>query len=111
AGAECRDLTDAGRELRRAGVEPRQRGAKLVSTLTAAPAYATTFSLTLRRGPHQGGLALAGHVRITGGSDSELIGVRRTLEQAARAAKVGLVRLDREQLPGVHATLPLGGVL
>ncbi|WNO71948.1 type VII secretion protein EccE [Streptomyces sp. AM8-1-1] len=84
---------------------------KLVSTLTAAPAYATTFSLTLRRGPHQGGMAVAGHVRITGGSDSELIGVRRTLEQSARAAKVGLVRLDREQLPGVHATLPLGGVL
>ncbi|WP_405573202.1 type VII secretion protein EccE [Streptomyces sp. NBC_01167] len=84
---------------------------KLVSTLTAAPAYATTFSLTLRHGAHQGGLAVAGHVRITGGSDSELIGVRRTLEQSARAAKVGLVRLDREQLPGVHATLPLGGVL
>jgi hypothetical protein len=31
------------------------------------------------------------------------------LEQAARSAKVGLQRLDREQLPGVLATLPLGG--
>ncbi|MER5771426.1 type VII secretion protein EccE [Streptomyces sp. NPDC001985] len=82
---------------------------KLVSLLTAAPAYATTFSLTLRRGAHQGAMAVAGHVRVTGGSDTELIGVRRTLEQSARAAKVGLVRLDREQVPGALATLPLGG--
>lgn len=29
--------------------------------------------------------------------------------RAARSAKVGLVRLDRDQLPGVLATLPLGG--
>ncbi|MCX4587782.1 type VII secretion protein EccE [Streptomyces sp. NBC_01481] len=82
---------------------------KLVSLLTSAPAYATTFSLTLRRGTHQGSMTVGGHVRITGGSDTELVGVRRALEQAARSAKVGLVRLDREQLPGVLATLPLGG--
>jgi hypothetical protein len=54
-------------------------------------------------------MSIGGHVRITGGSDTELVRVRRTLEQSARAAKVGLVRLDREQLPGVLATLPLGG--
>ncbi|HET6860824.1 MAG TPA: type VII secretion protein EccE, partial [Streptomyces sp.] len=72
-------------------------------------AYATTFSLTLRRGAHRGAMDIGGHVRITGGSDTELVGVRRALEQAARTAKVGLVRLDREQLPGVLATLPLGG--
>ncbi|WP_194292397.1 type VII secretion protein EccE [Streptomyces katsurahamanus] len=82
---------------------------KLVSLLTSAPAYATTFSLTLRRGARQGAMDVAGHIRVTGGSDTELIGVRRTLEQAARAAKVGLVRLDREQFPGALATLPLGG--
>ncbi|MFH8613469.1 type VII secretion protein EccE [Streptomyces sp. NPDC017979] len=82
---------------------------KVVSLLTAAPAYATTFSVTVRRGERQGALSLAGHVRVTGGSDTELIGVRRTLEQHARTAKVGLVRLDREQLPGAFATLPLGG--
>ncbi|WJY52880.1 type VII secretion protein EccE [Streptomyces chengbuensis] len=81
----------------------------LVSTLTSAPAYATTFSLTLRRGTRQGALAVSGHVRITGGSDTELVGVRRVLEQAARSAKVGLLRLDREQLPGALATMPLGG--
>ncbi|WP_330173326.1 type VII secretion protein EccE [Streptomyces sp. NBC_01498] len=82
---------------------------KLVSLLTATPAYATTFSLTLRRGAHLGAMNVNGHVRITGGSDTELVGVRRLLEQAARSAKVGLVRLDREQLPGALATLPLGG--
>ncbi|MEU4134027.1 type VII secretion protein EccE [Streptomyces wuyuanensis] len=81
----------------------------LVSTLTSAPAYATTFSLTLRRGARQGALAVSGHVRITGGSDTELVGVRRVLEQAARSARVGLLRLDREQLPGALATMPLGG--
>ncbi|MFF3321123.1 type VII secretion protein EccE [Streptomyces sp. NPDC002889] len=82
---------------------------KLVSLLTSAPAYATTFSLTLRRGSRQGAMTVAGNVRITGGSDTELVGVRRALEQAARSAKVGLQRLDREQLPGALATLPLGG--
>ncbi|MEU5283191.1 type VII secretion protein EccE [Streptomyces sp. CA-278952] len=82
---------------------------QLVALLTSVPAYATTFSLTVRRGVHQGSTSVAGHVRVTGGSDTELIGVRRTLEQAARHAKVGLARLDREQLPGVLATLPLGG--
>ncbi|MDX3375822.1 type VII secretion protein EccE [Streptomyces sp. ME02-6991-2A] len=82
---------------------------QLVALLTSVPAYATTFSLTVRRGARQGETSVSGHVRVTGGSDTELVGVRRTLEQAARHAKVGLVRLDREQLPGVLATLPLGG--
>nr|WP_311137717.1 type VII secretion protein EccE [Streptomyces sp. I6] len=81
----------------------------LVSTLTSAPAYATTFSLALRRGARQGALVMRGHVRITGGSDTELVGVRRELEHAARSARVGLLRLDREQLPGALATMPLGG--
>ncbi|MFD7610635.1 type VII secretion protein EccE [Streptomyces sp. NPDC059828] len=81
----------------------------LVSTLTSSPAYATTFSITLRRGAQKGATTVGGHVRITGGSDTELVGVRRALEQAARSAKVGLRRLDREQLPGALATMPLGG--
>ncbi|MFJ6014405.1 type VII secretion protein EccE [Streptomyces sp. NPDC092952] len=81
----------------------------LVSLLTSVPAYATAFSLTVRRGAHRGEVSVVGHVRVTGGSDTELVGVRRTLEQAARHAEVGLVRLDREQVPGVLATLPLGG--
>ncbi|MEV0925661.1 type VII secretion protein EccE [Streptomyces spongiicola] len=81
----------------------------LVSALTSAPAYATTFGLSLRRGARRGALVMHGHVRITGGSDTELVAVRRELEQTARSAGVGLLRLDREQLPGALATMPLGG--
>lgn len=82
--------------------------ARLVSLLTAVPVLATTFSLTLGRGGSQE-VVLSGHVRITGRSDDELVGARRVLERTAREAKAGLVRLDREQVPGVLATLPLGG--
>lgn len=62
---------------------------RLVSPLTSVPAYATAFSLTVRRGSRQGDASVSGHVRITGGSDTELVGARRTLEQAARHAEVG----------------------
>ncbi|MCK8680400.1 type VII secretion protein EccE [Streptomyces lichenis] len=81
----------------------------LVSRLTAVPAFATTLSVTLRRGARQGTVELACHLRVTGGSDSELVSARRALEEAGRSERVGLLRLDREQLPGVLATLPLGG--
>ncbi|MCX4577873.1 type VII secretion protein EccE [Streptomyces sp. NBC_01571] len=82
---------------------------QLVALLTAVPALATTFSLTLRRGERQD-VSLCGHLRVTGRSDDELVAARRSLEDAARRAGTGLTRLDREQLPGVLATLPLGGV-
>ncbi|MEU7061234.1 type VII secretion protein EccE [Streptomyces sp. NPDC046197] len=82
---------------------------QLVALLTAVPALATTFSLTLGRGERQE-TALCGHVRVTGRSDEELVAARRALEDAARQAGAGLARLDREQVPGMLATLPLGGV-
>ncbi|MEV0256311.1 type VII secretion protein EccE [Streptomyces sp. NPDC050732] len=81
---------------------------QLVALLTAVPALTTTFSLTLGRGARQE-IALRGHLRVTGRGDAELVAARRSLEQAARQAGTGLVRLDREQLPGMLATLPLGG--
>ncbi len=81
---------------------------QLVALLTSMPALATTFSLTLGRGERQG-VSVAGHIRITGRSDEELLGARHELERAARGVRTSLVRLDREQLPGVLATLPLGG--
>nr|WP_324605613.1 type VII secretion protein EccE [Streptomyces niger] len=81
---------------------------QVVALLTSMPALATTFSLTLAGGSRSGP-AVSGHVRITGRSDTDLVKARAVLGRAARAAKVGLVRLDREQLPGVLATLPLGG--
>ena len=81
---------------------------QLVALLTSLPALATTFSLTLGHGDRQE-VSIAGHVRITGRSDEELLSARHELERAARGVKTSLVRLDREQLPGVLATLPLGG--
>jgi type VII secretion protein EccE len=80
----------------------------LVALLTSMPTLASTFSLTARRGlgdqPE-----LTGHLRITSRSDSELVAARKQVERAAHGVKVELVRLDREQVPGVLATLPLGG--
>ena len=83
---------------------------QLVALITAVPALATTFSLTLGRGERQE-VSLTGHIRVTGRSDDELVAARHALEHAARQAGTGLARLDREQLPGVLATLPLGGAL
>ncbi|MFC8128014.1 type VII secretion protein EccE [Streptomyces sp. NPDC057302] len=81
---------------------------QLVALLTAVPTLATTFSLTLRQGERQE-VSLCGHVRVTGRSEAELDAGRRALERGARQVGTGLVRLDREQLPGMLATLPLGG--
>lgn len=81
---------------------------QLVALVTAVPALATTFSLTVARGERQE-LSLCGHLRVTGRSDDELVAARHALEAAAREAGAGLNRLDREQLPGILATLPLGG--
>ncbi|MFE1327924.1 type VII secretion protein EccE [Streptomyces sp. NPDC058741] len=81
---------------------------QLVAQLTAVPALATTLSLTLARGGRQE-VSLTGHVRVTGRSSTELAASRQELERVARQSRTGLARLDREQLPGVLATLPLGG--
>ncbi|MCM2425805.1 type VII secretion protein EccE [Streptomyces sp. RKAG337] len=82
--------------------------ANLVALLTSMPALASNFSLAVSRGTGRTA-AISGYVRLTARSDQELVSVRKQLERAARGVRVGLVRLDREQLPGVLATLPLGG--
>ncbi|MFD4242574.1 type VII secretion protein EccE [Streptomyces sp. NPDC058525] len=81
---------------------------QFVALLTSLPALATNFSLTLAPAERQG-VTLTGHVRVTGRSDEELVAARRELERTARGVKTGLVRLDREQVPGLLASLPLGG--
>ncbi|MEU4798525.1 type VII secretion protein EccE [Streptomyces sp. NPDC023327] len=81
---------------------------RLVATLTAVPTLATTFSLTLGRAERQE-VALRGHVRVTGRSEAELAAAREAVERAARRTGTALTRLDRQQLPGMLATLPLGG--
>jgi hypothetical protein len=52
---------------------------------------------------------MSGYVRLAARSENELLAARTDLERRASAARAGLVRLDREQLPGLLATLPLGG--
>ncbi|MFD3548959.1 type VII secretion protein EccE [Streptomyces sp. NPDC058655] len=81
---------------------------QFVALLTSLPTLATNFSLTMAPAGRQG-VTLTGHVRVTGRSDEELIAARRELERTARGVKAGLVRLDREQVPGLLASLPLGG--
>ncbi|MEU6221383.1 type VII secretion protein EccE [Streptomyces sp. NPDC047022] len=81
---------------------------QLIARLTAVPALASTFCLTLRTGERRQ-VSLTGHLRVTGRSDDELVAARHALEHAARQEGAGLARLDREQLPGMLATLPLGG--
>ncbi|MFB7289537.1 type VII secretion protein EccE [Actinacidiphila glaucinigra] len=80
----------------------------LVGLLTSSPALASTFSLVLAPGGSRATL-LSGYVRLTGRSENELVEARRQLEDNAHASRLSLVRLDREQIPGVLATLPLGG--
>jgi len=88
----------------RSGSAPMPR---LVALLTSVPASATTFGLTLARGDRQE-VAAAGYLRISARSVDQLRASRGELERIARGVRVSLVRLDREQLPGVLATLPLG---
>ncbi|MBT3154905.1 type VII secretion protein EccE [Streptomyces sp. CHD11] len=82
---------------------------QFVARVTAVPALATTVSLTVAHADRQG-MSLSGHLRVTGRSAEELTAARRALEESARETGAVLARLDREQLPGVLATLPLGGV-
>ncbi|WP_418959455.1 type VII secretion protein EccE [Streptomyces tritici] len=79
-----------------------------LARLSAPSAAATTFSLTLSGGDGREAV-VAGHVRVTVREEAGLRAARRELERAAREVRAGLVRLDREQVPGMLATLPLGG--
>ncbi|MFE0316623.1 type VII secretion protein EccE [Streptomyces albogriseolus] len=81
---------------------------QFVARVTGVHALATTISLTLAPGDRRE-MSLSGHLRVTGRSAEELTRARGALEAAARDAGAALTRLDREQLPGVLATLPLGG--
>lgn len=82
--------------------------AHLASILTAQRVFTSVFSLTLGRGDGRSA-AISGHLRIVTRGENDLTKARRELSRAASRAKTGLVPLDREQVPGVLATLPLGG--
>ncbi len=96
-------------QLSRPGGAPGRIAAPdLVNLVTGTPALASTFSLTAGRGTG-GSVAISGHVRVTGRSESEVAQVGRLVESRAQSAGLGLSRLDQEQAPGLLATLPLGG--
>jgi len=80
----------------------------LVNLLSGTSALGTSFSLTVRQEP-DGAVALTGQVRLTARGESELEQAARRLELRAGGAGAALVRLEHEQVPGVLATLPLGG--
>ena len=96
-------------QLSRPGGAPGRIAAPdLVNLVTGTPALASTFSLTAGRGTG-GSVAISGHVRVTGRSESEVAQVGRLVEARAQSTGLGLTRLDLEQAPGLLATLPLGG--
>jgi type VII secretion protein EccE len=82
--------------------------AHLASILTSLRVFTSVYSLTLGRGDGRNA-TISGYVRIVARGENELTAARRDLQRTASRAKTGLVPLDREQVPGVLATLPLGG--
>ncbi len=54
-------------------------------------------------------VAFSCFIRIAAGSENQLGESGKLLEQRAAQAGAGLTRLDGEQLPGLVATVPLGG--
>ncbi|MFJ6699321.1 type VII secretion protein EccE [Streptomyces sp. NPDC091272] len=84
-------------------------GARRLATATAQDCRSATVGLTVRRRAGGRAVQVSGHVRVSCADERELDVSCRELEASARAARVGIVRLDREQLTGVLATLPLGG--
>ena len=81
---------------------------ELVARLTGGGVLATTFSLTVRQ-LSGGAVSLTGMIRITTRSEHELEQAAGELEARAADAGATLQRLEREQTPGLLATLPLGG--
>jgi type VII secretion protein EccE len=95
-------------QLSRPGGPGKVSAPDLVNLVTGTPALASVFSLTARPGTGDS-VALSGHVRVVARSEHDAAQFGRMLEQRAQGAGLGLSRLDQEQVPGLLATLPLGG--
>jgi type VII secretion protein EccE len=78
------------------------------ASLGALPALATSVAVNLSKGTGDA-VAFSCFIRIAANSESQLGESSKQLEQVAGAAGAGLTRLDGEQLPGLVATVPLGG--
>lgn len=78
------------------------------ATVGALPALATSVAVNLSKGTGDS-VAFSCFIRIAAGSEAQLNESGKVLEQQAGKAGAGLTRLDGEQLPGLVATVPLGG--
>ena len=78
------------------------------ASVGSLPALATSVAVNLSRGAGDA-VAFSCFIRIAAGSENQLNESSKQLEQRAGQAGAGLTRLDGEQLPGLVATVPLGG--
>jgi type VII secretion protein EccE len=95
--------------VRRLPTFNRTNGPDAFALLSSTPTLATTLSLTATAAGG-GAIAFTTHVRVAARSETQLADAVKALETRARQGGFGLVRLDGEQLPGLVATLPLGGM-
>jgi len=82
---------------------------RLVSRLLTLPAAATTVSLTAGPRPAHGPTPIDLTVRIAGPDPQSLGAAGQALRKVLAAEHAHARRLDGEHLPGLAATLPLGG--
>jgi hypothetical protein len=82
---------------------------RMVSRLLALPAAATTVSLTAGPRPAHGPTPLDMAVRLAAPDASSLGVAGQALRKVVSAEQAHVRRLDGEHLPGLSATLPLGG--
>jgi type VII secretion protein EccE len=83
---------------------------RLVSRMLTLPAAATTVSLTAGPRPAHGPTPVDLTVRLAAPDPGSLGVVTQALRKAVAAEHARVRRLDGEHLPGLAATLPLGGV-
>ncbi|HEY6738614.1 MAG TPA: type VII secretion protein EccE [Actinopolymorphaceae bacterium] len=81
---------------------------KLLAAMAGLPVRASTASLAVSWAPDET-LHWSGYVRVAADNPKVARAAYRQLAKQAGRAKVGVSRLDGEQLPGVLATIPLGG--
>jgi type VII secretion protein EccE len=81
---------------------------QLIAALTGVQTLATSFSVTASRGTG-GSVGFSAHLRVAAHSEAQLVEAAKAVEQRAAKAGAHLTRLDGEQLPGLVATIPLGG--
>lgn len=80
----------------------------LVAGLTGLPTLSTTLAVTATRGIGDA-VGFSMHVRISARAEAQLTEAAKALEKQAGKLGASLTRLDGEQLPGLIATIPLGG--